>query len=123
MVYLALSLSLILFMLLIHLLGIVPRARAILADTRSALAVMRNAQLSEEDKEKAVQKAALAMFGAAASIIARIAVSLVLPALLVLAGAQGGALYEESALITAATDWIFILVASAAMIGAFLVLK
>ncbi|RMD87017.1 MAG: hypothetical protein D6807_08650 [Alphaproteobacteria bacterium] len=123
MVYLALSLSLILFMLLIHLLGIVPRARAILADTRSALAVMRDAQLSEEEKETAVQKAALAMFGAAASIIARIAVSLVLPALLVLAGAQGGMLYEESALVAAASDWVFILVASAAMIGAFFILK
>ncbi len=122
-VYLALSLSLVLFLLLIRLLGIVSRVRAITSATRDALLVMRSRQLAEEEKEAQIQKAALAMFGAAGAVLLRIALTFALPAGLVLAGTCGGVLYSGADLAQAAGNWIFITLASVAMIGAFVILK
>ncbi len=123
MAYLALSLSLVLFVLLIRVLGIVPRVKAIASATREALLVMRSSELAEEEKEAQIQKAALVMFGAAATVLFRIALTFALPAGLILAGTCDNVLYSAAGLVEAAGNWLFIALASVAMIGAFVIFK
>ena len=69
------------FLVGFHLTGIIPTASRIVALARSAGSVMADRNLADEDKEKAIQKAALAMLGAAFSIFLRVAVTLLITVL------------------------------------------
>lgn len=122
MVYLSLVLAIGLFIVGIKILGIVPRVKLVVSATHDALAVMKSVELSEDEKEAAVQRAAVSMFGAFGSILLRVAVVCLVPVGFVLAGAKIG-LYDSGELLRASTDWTFITVSTLIMIGALFLVK
>lgn len=118
LVYGLLALCLMLFMGSLKVTGLVPRVEAAGAAGRRALAVMRDPALSDDEKEVAMQKAALAMFGAFFLITLSVAVALAVPLGAVYLADLAGlvSLGEAEA---AATDWVFIIVSSLFMIAAW----
>lgn len=107
MTYVVLSVAVAVFILLIRLTRIVPVTRVMMADTRDALAVMGAPDLSEDEKERAIQSAAIRAFRALFSIVARVAVIVFLPLLLVIVGANVG-LYTLEEASAAAVNGYFI---------------
>lgn len=81
MAYLFLILAIGLFVVSIKLSGVVSKVRTVIVATREAVSLMKSTKLSEEQKEAAVQEAAIRMLGAFFSILGRVA--------FVLAGWQG----------------------------------
>ena len=122
MTYAFLAASLLLFMLAIRVFGVVPKVRGIMASTRSAVAVMRSAELSDEQKEEQVQKAAVAMFASCFSVIVRILGTIAVPVIFVTVGAYVG-LFTAEEVSAAAGNWTFIVVSSVAMIGLWIAFK
>ena len=78
MILIAAALAIAAFVLGFQIFGIVPTARRIVGVAGGATAVMRDAEMDDEAKEKAIQKAALSMMGGAVSIFLRIAATLLL---------------------------------------------
>ncbi len=122
MTYAFLAASLLLFMLTIKVFGVFPKVQGIVASTRSAVAVMRSTELSEEQKEEQVQKAAIAMFASCFSVIVRILGTIAVPVIFVIAPKYVG-LYTADEVYAAAGNWIFIVVSSVAMIGLWIAFK
>jgi hypothetical protein len=122
MIYLFLSLAVGLFVVALKASGLVPRAQVVFSATRAATAVMRSPELSEEQKETAVQKAALEMFGSLFSIAVRTVFTLALPVALVLLGCAVG-LYSAEEAVRAASNWYFIVLSTVITAVAFVVIK
>ena len=120
MIYLALSASIVLFLVCMKLCGVVESIRPVFANSRAALAVMRSTELSDLEKEAAVQKAALGMFKSFFSVTLRILVTLAVPAAFVWAGNVTG-LYTLEGAIEAASDWMFLIVSSLVVVAAFII--
>lgn len=77
------SLCVIVFALLLHLVRLVDRTRDVLAIGRESAATMRDATLSDEEKEKAVQRGALRLFGLLFVLLLGSAACLLLPLALI----------------------------------------
>lgn len=122
MAYLFLALSVGLLVLAIKGLGMVPRVRGVIAAIHAAMATMRSRHLSEEQKEIAVQRAAVEMFRSLGSLSARTLLALAAPLAFVLLGAFLG-LYGADDIVRAASDWYFIGASTAFMIGALAVVR
>ena len=122
MTYAFLIASVFLFMLAIKAFGIVPQVQEIVATTRSALAIMHAPDLAEEEKEKQVQKAAIAMFASCFFVIIRILATMAVPVVFVAAPTYFG-LYSADEVYIAASNWIFIVVSSVVMIGLWIAFK
>ncbi len=122
MVYFFLAASAALFFLGIRVFGIVPRVKGVIAATHVATTVMRSRDMSEEEKESAIQKAALEMIGSFLSILVRTALIVAISIAVVALGSET-ALFSMQDAIHAASNWTFIVVSTLLMIGAFLVFK
>ena len=81
MVFLSATLAILGFLIGFQLSGVVPTAGRIVALAKRAGQVMRDKDLTDEDKEKEIQKSALAMMGGAVSIFLRVAFTLILTVL------------------------------------------
>lgn len=122
MVYLFLMIATVLFMAALRLSGTVPKVRFAMAQTRAALATMAAADLSEEAKETAVQRAAIGMFGSLASILLRTLVCTGVPAAFVALGAAGG-LYGMEDVVRAGTDPYFIAASTVVVVAGFYLIR
>lgn len=122
MTYAFLVVSVFLFMLAIRLFGVVPHVREIMADTNTALSVMRSRELDDEEKEERVQKAAIAMMKASVVVITRIAATVAVPVIFVAVPVYFG-LYTADEVLVAASNWIFIVVSSVVMIALWVFVK
>ncbi len=122
MTYAFLAASVLLFMVAIKVFSVLPKVQGIVASTRSAVAVMRSTELSEEQKEEQIQKAAIAMFAPCFSVIVRILGTIAVPVIFVTAPTYFG-LYTADEVYAAAGNWIFIVVSSVAMIGLWIAFK
>ena len=106
-------------MALISLLGIPARAQTVIALSRQAVRDMRSKELSELDKEKAVQAHARRMFVAFFVIAALFAVALLVPiALVALLAWLGFADYD--AVLDATMSWPILLLATVLGLGILL---
>jgi hypothetical protein len=122
MVYVFLMIATILFMVALRLSGTVPKVRFAMAQTREALATMSAADLTEEAKEVAVQRAAIGMFGSLASILLRTLACVGAPAALLALGIAAG-LYGMEDVVRAGTDPYFIAASTAAVIAGFYLMR
>ena len=122
MTYAFLVVSVFLFMLAIKLFGVVPQVREIMAETNTALGVMRSRELGDDEKEERVQKAAIAMMKSAVVVIIRIAATVAVPVVFVAAPVYFG-LYTADEIYAAASNWIFIVVSSVVMIALWVFVK
>jgi len=122
MSYLFLALSVVVFMVGIKLLGVVTRVHKVIVLSRCAVSTMRAAQLSEDEKEIEIQRAAVEMSKSCISILVRVFLILAVPYALILFGEFLG-FYNHEQLVSAATNWMFITVSSIAMVVALVVLK
>lgn len=120
MIYLVLSLSIVVFLICMKLFGVVESVRPVFEDSNAALAVMRSTELSDAEKEAAIQKAAIAMFGAFLVVTLRVVATLVVPAVFVWAGTATG-LYTMDGAVAAAEDWTFLTVSSLVVLVVFVV--
>lgn len=118
MIYFVLMLSIGIFLICMKLLHVVESMYPIFATSRNALAVMRSGELTEEQKESAVRKAAGGMFRSFLSVTFRVALTLAVPAAFVAAGSATG-LYTIDGAVSATTDWTFLIVSSIAVTFAF----
>lgn len=108
MSYVFLTAGLVVFVLGIKLLKLVPRVKGLLVGTREAVSVMRSPDLSEDEKERRIQRAALRTSGAFVDILLRSAASLVAPLVCVAIGVGAG-LYGMDEAMTAAANPYFLL--------------
>lgn len=115
MVYGFLAAAAVLVMAGLKYFGVVPQARAIVQATRAATQVMAATDIGLDDKERAVQRAALAMFAASARISLKLIATLAAPVACVYAGLALGA-FGESELWQAAMGWPFLVGSSAVMV-------
>lgn len=76
MTFLAAALAVILFLMGFWFFGVVPAAVAVVADSRSALEVLRDPSLDDEQKEAGMQKASISLFRGFFSILIRSAAAL-----------------------------------------------
>lgn len=115
MTYVVLALAAGLCILCIRLTGLVGQTRAIMSDSRRALEVMRASNLSEDEKEHALQRASLRMFADLGMVLLQTTAVLAVPVLFVLAWTMVGhpTLAEIEA---AAMSWPFILGTTAVML-------
>lgn len=122
MVYAFLMAAAVLFMVALRLSGTVPKVRSAMAQTRAALATLSAADLSEEAKEIAVQRAAVGMFGALGSILLRMLACVGIPAALVASGSVAG-LYGMEDVVRASTDPYFIAASTAAVVAGLYLMR
>lgn len=85
MTYVFLAASVLLPMVAIKVFGVLSKVQEIVASTRSAVAVMRSTELSEEQQEEQVQKAAIAMLAPCFSVMVRFLSTIIVPAIFVTA--------------------------------------
>lgn len=108
MSYLFLVLGLVVFVLVVQRLGIVAKVREAVRRMGGAVAVMRATDMPDDDKERALQRAAVRMGIAFLDILARSAAAFAVP----LAGLYGGAvagLYSPDEAMRAAWNPWFLL--------------
>jgi hypothetical protein len=122
MVYAFLAAGVLVFVISFRLLDVVPKVRAAIAATRTAQGIISSKSLTDEEKETAVQRAAIAMAGTALVILGRVAVCVLVPTLTVWLGAQSGA-YSTADALVAASNWTFIAVSSVVMIAALTIIR
>lgn len=122
MVYLFLVLAIGLFIISLKILGVVRRVGLVIRDVHDAMSVIRSTDISEEEKEAEIQKAAIGMLGSFFSITLRVAATLAIPVLFVAVGSLIE-LYTYEEAIYAASDWKFIITSTAVMIGAMIVVR
>lgn len=94
----------------------VRRAVAIAVDARG---VMRSQTLSDDDKQKAIQKAATASFISFLSLLMRTAVATLTATLVIVSGVVGK-FYAPQDVIAAASDWAGVLALSLVALAAWL---
>jgi hypothetical protein len=122
MVYLFLAIGALGFVICFKLLDIAPRVGAVMAATRQAQRVISSASLEDEAKEVAIQKAAISMARSLALILGRTALCILMPVAAVWLGAQTGA-YSMAEALAAASNSIFIVVSSVAMIAVLMLFR
>lgn len=99
-------------------LGILRAATAVLAVAQGAVVTMRDAALSEEAREKEVQRAALFLLGAFFSILGRSLLALLLSFLPIWLAEVTG-LASGAAVVQYLSRWDIILVAAIVMLAGF----
>jgi len=107
MPYLFLTLGLGVFLICFQHLRILPKVKQSLATTHQAVAVLRSAQLSDTEKEAAVQRAALRMGRAFCDILLCSAAALLGAALFAFAGIPAG-LYGTGDVVAAGQSPLFL---------------
>lgn len=119
MAYVLLVAALLVFMAAIHLTGLLDRIRSVVSSTNHALAVLKNHDLDDLEKERETQKAAIAMLGSFVAILFRVFIVVAVPAALLYMSLITN-IVDDAALSDAATNIYFIIVTSIAMIAALL---
>ena len=104
-----------LFVAGIKILRLIPQSKQIVVATTGALAVMRSTELGEHEKEAQIQKTAIRMFASLFSILARVIILFLVPALFVVLCSWLG-FYSLEEVIRAATNWYFIIGSTVIMI-------
>ncbi len=122
MVYVFLAAAIGLFIIGIRILGIVPKVKLVISASHDAIEVMKSPDMNEENKERAIQKAAVNMFSAFFSILVRVAVICLVPIGFVLFFAQLG-FYANTEALDASTDLYFIMASTIAMIAALFFMR
>lgn len=115
MIYVFLGTSLVLFLYSLRAVKLAPKVREAISQTRAVVAIMGAADLSDTEKEAAVQRGAIRMIGAFFSILARSAVCVLLPFGLVAMGVGAGLFHHDEAM-EAAVNWYFVVGSSVVMI-------
>ena len=115
MTYVVLALAAGLCILCIRLTGLIGQTRTIMSDTRRALDVMRAPNLSEDEKESALQRASLRMFADLGMVVLQTVAVFAVPVLFVLAWTMVGHPTLEE-IEAAAMSWPFILGTTAVML-------
>ena len=111
MAYAILLIALALFMAAIHFTGMVSRVKGVIVTTHETVGIMRSTELDDEQKEAAVQKAAIAMMLSFVTILLRVIVICAVPALFVYI-CMGAGLLTEEALYAGLSNWYFIVITS-----------
>jgi hypothetical protein len=122
MVYAFLAAGVLVFVICFRLLDVVPKVRAVIGATRRAQGIISSKSLTDEEKEAAVQRAAIAMTGSLVAILGRVALCVLVPTVTVWLGAQSGA-YSTADALVAASSWTFIVASSAVMIAALAIIR
>lgn len=112
MPYVVLGVGLIVFVALVHRLRIVPATHGAYRQITGALAVMREANVPECEKERAVQRAAGRLVVAFVDILARSLAALAIP-LVVFCAAIAAGLFTAGEAFAAAWDPAFLIASSA----------
>lgn len=120
--YVVLSGALALFMMGIRLSKVVGLVLDLSRLSRDTVAVMRDPALSDIEKEKATQKAAVTSFKSFIAITLRVAAIVGAPAALVYLGARTGA-YSLGGIEAAAFDWWFVVASTVVMVALFRFVK
>jgi hypothetical protein len=108
MIYVTLVIALAIFMGLFHLFGLIPTAKRALEIVVEAADALRSKTLSEESKEIAAREAAIASMFAFLSTVMRASAAIAVPALFLSLGIAAK-VYSLTELMTAISDWRFIL--------------
>lgn len=116
MSYVFLVLALFVFMFMLVRLRLVTKVKGCVADIGAAVAVMRAADTSEEEKERAIKQATLRMWRLFVDILMRSAVALLVPAALVFAGVAAG-FYGSGEAVAAAGNPYFLVALTVLAIG------
>jgi hypothetical protein len=122
MVYLFLAIGALVFVICLNRLDVASQMRVVVAATRQAQGIISSAHLTDEAKEVAIQKAAIAMAVSLALILGRLGLCLLIPATTLWLGAQSGA-YSTADALAAAANWVFIIASSAIIITAWLAIR
>jgi hypothetical protein len=122
MVYAFLAAGVLVFVICFRLLDVVPKVRAVIEAIRRAQGIISSKSLTDEEKEAAVQRAAIAMTGSLVAILGRVALCVLVPTVTVWLGAQSGA-YSTADALVAASSWTFIVASSVVMIAALAVIR
>ena len=103
--------SVALFALLLRVSGLVGISRQIIAQTSSSAAVLRDASLPDEIKEKQLQSGSIAVFRGFFRLLLVIGIALLVPALCVL-GLDWLGLVDAQSVTDAMLSWHFLLLAA-----------
>jgi hypothetical protein len=122
MVYAFLAAGVLVFVICFRLLDVVPEVRAVIEAIRRAQGIISSKSLTDEEKEAAVQRAAIAMAGTVVVILGRAALCVLVPTLMVWLGAQSGT-YSTADALVAASNWTFIVASSVVMIAAMTIIR
>lgn len=110
------------FVVLLYCLRLVEQAREVLVVSRNSLAVLTDSALSDEAKEKALQKSAIRLFYHLAFLLVGTAIALFSPIGAVWLLSRFG-LVSLNAVLEILMRWDFIVVASVVSIGAWMALS
>ena len=122
MEYVALSAATVAFTLCLHFFRIVGLARRIIGASGKAVTTMRFAALSDEEKETAIQRAAVEVMVALVALLARVGAAIALSLALIYAGTLVNA-YSVDTVLLAAGNWYFIAGSSLFVIIAMIVMR
>ena len=111
MAYAILLIALALFMAAIHFTGMVSRVKGVIVTTHETVGIMRSTELDDEQKEAAVQKAAIAMMLSFVTILLRVIVICAVPTVFVYI-CLGAGLLTADALYAGLANWYFIVITS-----------
>lgn len=118
MVYLAAVVCVVAFVVAFERLGILPVAKEVIATSRNTMASLSRAALSDDEKERLAQKAAITLFRGFASITVRGVITLAISVLPAFAFQVLGLATVDATLAFLAT-WPAIIAASAVMLGVY----
>ncbi len=104
--------SVALFALLLRVGGLVGVSRRIIAETSASAAVMRDSSLSDEIKEKQLQRGSIAVFKGFFRLLLVVGIALLIPALCVL-GLDWLGLVDAQVVADSMLSWHFLLLAAA----------
>ena len=122
MVYTFLCIAIVIFVVGIKILGIVPRVRHIMAESHAAVSVIKAPGLSEEEKEVAIQRAAIRMIRSFGSILIRSAFVCLTTAGFVLLFSWLG-FYSIAQVYETSTDVYFLSATTIVMMMAFICMR
>lgn len=122
MVYIFLCVALGIFIIGIKVLGIIPRVKLVMMASQEAILLMKAPALSEEEKETAIQKAAIRMFGSFASILVRVAAVCLISVGFVLLFSKLG-IYSTAQVYEASTNVYFLTLTTITMILALIFIR
>lgn len=122
MIYLFLGLSIGLFIICLRVLSVLPAVTRVVLDSREALGILRSKDMTEEQKESAVQSAAMRMFSSSFSILFRVILCFGIPVCWVLLGSIFG-FYQVEEASHVASSWSFIIGSTILMILGWKIFK
>lgn len=120
MIYVAIIVAASCFMAAIRLLAIPPIAAGVVGTTRSAAAVLRDRAMSDDEKERLMQRASLTLMRAFASLTARLAAAIAI-SLLPLLALHAAGVVQLSAVGELLGSWEGTAVTTAAMTAMYCV--